>query len=90
MNEGTAIANGRLANNSLFFGDSLAETLSNSVDGGAWNRGRVRSTGSTQPWLIRGGIVEGGIAAGVFAFIAAIQAGGTSNIYSHRTILLGY
>ncbi|MCL2002009.1 hypothetical protein FWG76_01225 [Candidatus Saccharibacteria bacterium] len=90
MSANSAIGNGRLSNNPLFFGTALAETISNNLANvGGWNGDRANNVYSAAAYSLRGGRIDLGlIDSGIFAF--GTSAGGSQNFSSHRTILLGY
>jgi hypothetical protein len=90
VDNANAIWNGRLANNSLFFGGLTAEVLSDTNVYGAWDEDHANSIGSTNPWFTRGGEAPNSETAGITAFHRISAAGGSVNLASHRTILSGY
>ncbi|MCL2002297.1 hypothetical protein FWG76_02730 [Candidatus Saccharibacteria bacterium] len=88
MDNTSAIASGALANNSLFFGASLAEIVSRALDPAGWNSSRTHSLTAGSPWFSRSSTPDAaGAGAGIFRSGTATTS---QNTHSHRTILLGY
>jgi hypothetical protein len=89
VNSETAIRNGGLAGNPLFFGSSTAETISTATNTGSWNGDHAYSVHSTESWATPGGgTSNNGSAAGIFN--SENLNGSAFNTRSHRTILSGY
>jgi hypothetical protein len=83
-----AIHLGGLANNSLFFGDNTAETMSDINGNGSWNREHTYTTTSDYPFAGLGG--ESGLQFGGGVFSFSRMFGSANGTVSHRTILSGY
>jgi hypothetical protein len=89
VNSDSAIYNGGLAGNSLFFGTATAEVVSVAVYNGGWNGDRAQPPESAWPWFRNGGGADAGAAAGIVTFYR--HSGGAGNTYGYgRTILSGY
>ncbi|MCL2002246.1 hypothetical protein FWG76_02465 [Candidatus Saccharibacteria bacterium] len=94
MNEQSAITNGNLEGNSMFFGTSTSEVVARSrltlpaTDFSGWNNDDGRTVISGTPWFYTGGMSMQEANAGIFSTSRRNAAADYS--VSHRTILLGY
>jgi hypothetical protein len=91
VNNANAIRNGALAGKPRFFGDALAEAVSNPEASSAvsWNNDEIRASNlANSPWFTRGGQSFNQSTNGVFATLP--YASGDYAAGGHRTILSGY
>ena len=90
---GVAATVGGLAGKPQFFGAGVAEVVSArvSADVASWNGDWGQLGTAIWPWAAKGGAASYHTGSGVFSQAAAIGGGDVNNnMFSHRTILLGY